>query len=87
MSNFILALRTALAIIPEIINIIKALEVPGFGAEKLQAVIAIVLEAVGAMPEELKALLDASKFGSFVSKIVSIVVTFLNAVGVFKKST
>lgn len=86
MSNFILALRTALAIIPEIINIIKALEVPGFGAEKLAAVVKIVLAAVDALPEELQKIIDASKFGAFIEKVVSIIVSLLNAVGIFKKS-
>ena len=84
MSTFITALKTMLALIPSILDIIKAIEVPGNGAAKLAAVTQIVLAAFEALPEEILKLIGGDKISAFISKIVSILVTFLNAIGVFK---
>ena len=85
MANFLLALKTALAVIPEVIAIIKAIESPGGGPQKLSAVVQIVMEALGALPDELKGLINASTFGKYVEKVVGIVVTLFNSLGIFSK--
>ena len=85
MNNILLALRTALAIIPEVIAAIKAIEVPGNGAAKAAVVVQIIIEAFNLLPEEVLAAINLSKVAGFAQKVISIVVGFLNAVGVFKK--
>jgi hypothetical protein len=87
MANLILALKTMLAIIPEVLAAIRAVESPGNGGEKTKAILLIVAEAFGALPDELKALIDASKFGKYVEKVIEILVNLLNVTGIFKKST
>lgn len=86
MGNLLLALRTALAIIPQVIECIKAIEVPGNGAAKAAVIIKIIDAAFDLLPEEVKKVLDMSRVGQYAQKVVDLIVTFLNATGYFKHS-
>jgi len=86
MSNIIQALRVALSVIPEVINIIKAVELPGSGADKAAAVLQIVTAAFQTLPADVASAIGLDKVQAFASKVIDIVVGFLNKVGVFKKT-
>jgi hypothetical protein len=86
MKTVLLVLQTALGIIPNVIDIIKAVEIPGNGAAKLATVTSIVIAAFEELAPEIKAMIGADKLASFAGKIVNIIVGFLNAVGILKKS-
>lgn len=89
-STIATTLQTATTIIPHVIELIKAVEIPeanGQGASKKDAVLGIVQAALVAIPDDVKAAIGGDKVVSLVSTIIDVVVKFLNAVGVFGKST
>jgi hypothetical protein len=87
MGNFILALRTLLQLVPTILELIKAVEVPGFGVEKLETVIGLVLAAFDVLPDEVRKLIPVDTVKLFITKAVAVIIAFYNAVGIFKRST
>jgi len=75
----------ALNLIPAIKELITAIEVPGYGPDKLKAVVELTKAAFEIIPDDLKASIGLDKVETFVTKVVTILVQYLNAVGVFKK--
>lgn len=86
MGTIIAVVRLALALVPEIIATIRAVELPGSGTAKAQAVVDLVKAALDLVPDELAKLVKLDKIEGFVRKVIDIVVSLLNAAGVFKKS-
>ena len=80
-------LKIALGIVPQVIEIIKAIELPGFGAEKAKAVCDAVVAAFDLLPDEIKKIIGSEKVHAFASAIITIIVTYLNLTGFFKRST
>jgi hypothetical protein len=78
-------LQLAIGIVPQIIELVKAVELPGNGAAKFAAVIEIVKAAWELIPDEVAAVIGLQKVEAFVAKVVPIIVTLLNAAGIFKK--
>ena len=87
MGNIINAIRLLLGIIPALIELVKAIELPGNGADKAAAIIAIIKAAFEVIPDELKGVIGLDHVEAFVRKVIDIVVGFLNKVGVFKTSS
>lgn len=79
-------LQLAIGLVPQIIELVKAVELPGNGAAKFEAVIAIIKAAYQIIPEELAHAVGLEKVEAFVARVVPIIVTLLNATGVFKKN-
>lgn len=77
-------LTIALSIVPMIIEMVKAVELPGNGPAKLATIIEIVKAAWGLIPEEAAKAIGLDKIEVFVTKVVNVVVLLLNAAGVFK---
>ena len=86
MGSIINTIRLLLGIIPALIELIKAIELPGNGADKAAAIIAIIKAAFEVIPDELKNIIGLDHVEAFVRKVIDIVVGFLNKVGVFKNS-
>jgi len=86
MGSIINTIRLLLGIIPALIELIKAIELPGNGADKAAAIIAIIKAAFEVIPGELKEIIGLDHVEAFVRKVIDIVVGFLNKVGVFKNS-
>lgn len=85
MGNLLLVWRTLLGLVPVIIDLVKAVEMPGNGQAKLEAVVGLVLAAFDVLPEEVRKLIPVETVKLFVAKATSVVVSLLNLVGVFKK--
>jgi hypothetical protein len=76
----------ALGIVPQVLEIIKAAEVPGHGTDKFKLVTGIVSAALGLLPESAKNAIGENKIMAFMEKVVNMLVSFLNITGQFKKS-
>lgn len=79
-------IQMALSIVPQIIALVKAVELPGNGPAKLAAVIEIVKAAYAMIPPELAQAIGIEKVEAFVTKVVSVVVALLNKAKVFESS-
>ena len=87
-SNVINGLKTAVQIVPTVMEVVKHFEVPeaqGKGQVKREAVLSLIDLVVGLLSAEAKAELGGNKVVQIVAGIIEIVVKFFNAVGVFKK--
>jgi hypothetical protein len=78
--------QIAMGIIPQIIELVKAVEVGGHGPEKADAVGKLIKAALELMPETLRTSLGIDRIEAFATRVITIVVSFLNAVGVFQKT-
>lgn len=78
-------LQLALGLVPQIIELVKAVELPGNGPQKLATVIEIVKAAWELIPEEIAQVIGLAKVEAFVAKVVPIIVMLFNAAGIFKK--
>jgi hypothetical protein len=85
LKDTLVVLQLALQLLPTIMNIVRAIEVPGFGAEKLALITKTVTEAFNLLPPDVKKQIGGDKIDSFVKNLVSYIVTFFNAVGIFSK--
>jgi len=85
MANFLKVIQLALGLVPMIIDMVKAIELPGSGLAKKDAILKIVSTAITMFSPELGVKVET--IGAFVSQVIDVVVTLLNATGVFKKST
>lgn len=85
MSKYLNVVTLLLSLVPQIIAMVKAIELPGNGADKAAAVISIVKETLTVLPEDLRKLIGADKVEGWLSTIISIVVNFLNKTGYFPK--
>jgi hypothetical protein len=79
-------MQLALGIVPQIVEVVKAIEVPGRGTEKLGVITALLQAAFDVLPDGLKAQIEANKIASFAVTVTRIVVDYLNATGVFARS-
>ena len=82
------SIQTAAAIVPHAIELVQSFEVPeaaGKGTDKKTAVVNVIHSSLADLPAEAKAALGGDNIISLIGRVVDIVVTFLNAVGVFKK--
>ena len=86
MKSIIQAVQLALALIPQIIELIKSIELPGNGAAKAKVIIELVKAALELVPDDLVKLLGAEKVVAFVQRVIDIIIAFLNSVGLFRKS-
>lgn len=86
MKQTLMILQLALGIIPQIVEIVKAVEVPGHGAEKLNLVGALVEQAFTTLPSDIQEAIGATKIGNYARQIVGLIVPFLNITGVFTKA-
>lgn len=86
MKSFLLSIQLVLGIVPQIIELVKSVELPGKGSDKAATVITIVRHAIDLLPDELKAQIGVDKVESFVGKVIDTVVNFLNKAGVFSKA-
>lgn len=82
--TILVTIQIAISLVPHIIEVVKAVETPGFGPEKLALVVSTIKEAFNLLPSEVLQKIGADRLESFVVKVVGFVVTFLNKVGVFK---
>lgn len=77
-------LTLALSIVPQIIALVKSLELPGNGPLKLETLLEIVKAAYAFIPAEVAKALGIEKLETFVTKVVSLVVALLNKAGIFQ---
>lgn len=80
------AIKTGLSLLPLIVELIKAIELPGNGEEKKQTVISLALEAIKGLAPDLLKDLDLDKLRSYLSAAIDIIVALFNRTGIFKKS-
>jgi hypothetical protein len=81
----LLYVQLAIGLIPSIVDLVKQFELPGNGPAKAQAVLEIVKATWLIVPEEVQKQLGLDKLEAFVTKVVPVIVTYLNAFGIFKK--
>jgi hypothetical protein len=74
-------------LIPKIIEMVKAVELPGNGADKLAIIVNFVHTAFEELAPELLSVISGDKIKAFTVRVVGIIVGFLNKVGVFAKRT
>ena len=86
MGNVLLIWKTLLGLVPVIIDVIKAVELPGNGSAKLEAVVALVLAAFEVLPEEVIKLIPVATVKLFITKATAVIVSLFNLVGLFSKS-
>ena len=84
MGNLLRIIQLALGLVPAIIETVKAIELPGSGLQKKDAVIEIVTAAIKTFAPEYGVKIET--ISAFVSQTIDIVVTLLNISGVFKKA-
>lgn len=77
--------KTILAIYPELMELIKAIEVPGNGSAKLSTVLSLVLPVFDALPEDLRNSLGGDNLKSLITGAINTIVAFFNLTGMFKK--
>jgi len=81
MAKILEILGLLVGLVPVVISLIKAVETPGFGAEKKKA----VLDAIGLFYDQLGITIIAKdKLLGIVSGLCDIIVALLNVVGWFK---
>jgi hypothetical protein len=83
MGNVLKIIQLALALVPQIIETVKAIEIPGNGLAKKDAVLSIVISAIKMFAPDLGVKIE--QVSGFVSSVIDIVVGLLNASGVFSK--
>lgn len=74
-----------LGLTPMIRQVVTALEVPGHGVEKAEAVIQLVRAAWELVPDELKPKLGLDKVEAYVKTAIAVIVRLLNASGEFSR--
>ena len=79
-------LKIALSLVPQALDIVKAVETPGNGAAKAQTVGALIAAAFDLLPPDVGKLIGADKLKTFTQSIIGTLVGFLNLVGAFKKT-
>ena len=79
-------LQIALGIVPAVIDMVRAIEVPGNGQAKLKVIQDFIAAAFDMLPEDVKVLIGGEKLKSFATTVIGLVVSFLNLVGGFKKA-
>lgn len=79
-------LKAIAGLIPLVIEAVKAVEMPGNGAEKAAAVEAIASGILAEVAPDFIKKLGVSKIGSIIQKVIGIAVDFLNKVGFFSTS-
>lgn len=82
MGNVFKILPLILGLVPQIIDTIKAVEVPGNGIAKKNAVLEIVTTAITMFAPDLG--VKVEMVSAFASSVIDIMVGLLNASGVFK---
>ncbi len=87
MQNILNVFRLAMALVPLIVETVKAVEIPGNGADKSAAVLQIVLAGLDGIAPDLAQLFGIDKLTSFINKVINIVVALLNKAGIFNTST
>jgi hypothetical protein len=85
LKDTLVVIQIALGLLPTIMNIVKQIEVPGFGAEKLGLITKTVAEAFNLLPADVRKQIGGDKLEVFVKKVVEYIVTFFNVTGVFSK--
>ena len=83
MGSWLRAIQVIAALVPQIIDIIRAIEIPGNGADKLALVKDIIRAIIETLPEDIAGALKG-KLDWLLDRIVGAVVGFLNKVGIFK---
>lgn len=86
MSKLVTIWTALLSIVPTVFNIVKAVELPGNGLIKLEAVTACVVAGLDLLSDDLKKLIPVETLKAFVKKVVEAAVALYNVAGVFKKS-
>lgn len=76
-----------LGLIPYITAIVKSFEVPGYGEDKLVAVLATIRAAWDLLPVEVKSLLHLDAVEKYVTGVIKVIVRLYNTTGVFQTST
>ena len=85
----IAVLRIGLGIVPQVIDVVKAFEQgsdPKTGDQKKAAVVGLVQASFDLLPDDVRKEIEDNKILSFAGKVIDVVVTGLNAIGIFKKS-
>lgn len=83
--NATTVLQIAIGLIPTIIPLVKSIETPGFGEEKLQVIKTSVIASLKLLPDDVQAEIKADKIEAFTETVVNTIVSFLNITGAFKK--
>lgn len=88
MATLLSALKIIAVILPTVISLVQAVELPGTdgqGATKKDLVLGIVSTAIGEFAEEIG--LPADKVNGIVGRVIDLIVGAFNKMGVFKKAT
>lgn len=75
-----------LSLVPRVLSLILAFEMPGEGEMKTQLVSDTVVAAIEALPDDTRAQIHADQVEPIIKTVTGLIVTYLNARGVFKKS-
>jgi len=86
MDKFLLIWKTLLGLIPIVLEIVKAVKVPGNGPTKFSTVMDLTIAGFDALPDDVKKLIPIDTIKGFLAKAINAAVAFYNLVGVFKKS-
>lgn len=72
------------AVVGAIVELVKHFEVPGFGAEKKEAVLSVIKLVYDTLSAIITLPIEKDKLIGFVSKAIDGVISFLNAIKIFK---
>lgn len=81
----LMVLQLAISLIPSIVELVKAVEIPGYGPDKFKLVVGAIRDAFDILPDDIKSQIGLNKVEDFAGKLVNRIVEFLNATGVFQK--
>lgn len=79
-------IQIALALVPNVMVLVKEIETPGNGPAKAKAVTEFILAGFDLLPDEARKAIGADKIEAFARRVIDTIVVYLNAVGIFKKS-
>ena len=86
MTNILKILSFLVGVIPLVLNLIKEIEVPGWGPEKKQVILDSVALFYDTISEIFPLPITKETVLSLVGSFIDIVVAFFNLIGFFKKT-
>lgn len=84
MSKLLELLKLLPALIGAVMALMKAFEVPGFGAEKKEVVLAMVGLVFDTLGTLVELPIEKEKALEFIGKAIDAIVAFFNAINIFK---
>lgn len=85
LKDTLVVLQLVMSLLPTIMNVVRQIEVPGYGSEKLGLITKTIAAGIELLPVDVKKQIGVDKVEAFAKKVVEYIVSFFNTVGVFGK--